>query len=515
MIRTYLNPRHLNFLIAIVVLAGIIFRSIQPFGATSLWFDELTSALNIQSRSLSQLATQQLEYNQVAPVGFLFLEKISTWIFGQTDFAYRFFPWLFAVLSFPLFVLISKRFLSGTYLLAAIILFSGSMAACLYSGQAKQYSGDLTICLFLVWSTLYLLDNNPKKWETVFIAIAGGLGILCCFQAVPLSLFLLFCLGIYFFKSKTLFSRKYLIWISIIWITSVVLLVSYSQIAVGNTVKSAMTEYWANSNNGFPPKSGLLNYISWFPSKLLEELTFFNGWWFGSQIKFISILSLVLVVLSIPGLIYLAKKSTYKTLILFSPLLIALFLAIFRIMPFANRVSLYASFPFLITGIAAFQVLKEWKPRIFYPVIMAAFVLGISFIPMVYLIKSNPPLYAQPTQLILKELKKEMQPGDILFVYHKARHAVRFYGPREGITSCQIAKSHDDIESYLREIDSLRGNKRVWFFYTQWTEEQPFPDSIKKYMGNVIGREIGQIKDPYGCTEDLEAAAYLYDLSSH
>jgi hypothetical protein len=29
----------------------------------------------------------------------------------------------------------------------------------------------------------------------------------------------------------------------------------------------------------------------------------------------------------------------------------------------------------------------------------------------------------------------------------------------------------------------------------------------------VIGKEIARIKDPYGGTEDFEAAAYLYDLS--
>jgi hypothetical protein len=128
MLQTYLKPRHINFWIILVVLIGAVLRSIQFFGATSLWFDELTSALNIQSRSFSQLATQQLDYNQVAPVGFLFLEKISTLIFGENDLAFRFFPWLLSIISLPLFVLISKRFLSGAYLLGSVILFSGSIA---------------------------------------------------------------------------------------------------------------------------------------------------------------------------------------------------------------------------------------------------------------------------------------------------------------------------------------------------------------------------------------------------
>lgn len=49
--------------------------------------------------------------------------------------------------------------------------------------------------------------------------------------------------------------------------------------------------------------------------------------------------------------------------------------------------------------------------------------------------------------------------------------------------------------------------------YSQWTEKQTFPDSIKTYLGKVIGKEIGKIPDPHGGTEAQEAAAYLYDLT--
>ena len=513
MLQTYFKPRHINFWIAVVVLIGAVLRSIQFFGATSLWFDELTSALNIQSRSFSQLAAQQLDYNQVAPVGFLYLEKISALIFGENDLAYRFFPWLLSLISLPLFVQISKKFLSGPYLLGSLILFSGSYATFIYSGQAKQYSGDLTACLLLVWITLFLFDKKPNKWVIFFFAITGGISILSCFQAVPLSLFLIAFLVVNILRSKVLNEHKYILAIAFVWSLAALLNYYYSQIAIGNTVKSAMSDYWANSNNGFPPSGNIQKYVLWFPQKLLEELTFFNGWWYGGQIKPISLLSWVLLLISIPGIIYLIKKNSIKTIILFSPLIIALVLAGFRIMPFANRVSLYASFPLLISGLAGLQVIKDWKPKVILNPIIAIFVLLISSIPLYYLVKSKPPMLAQPTQPVLKELKEQMKQNDVLFVYHKARHAIRFYGPKEGITNYQIANSHDDITSYLREIDKLKGNKRVWFFYTQWTETQPFPDSIKQYMGNVIGKEIGQIKDPYGGTEDFEAAAYLYDLS--
>ena len=260
MLQTYFKPRHINFWIAVVILIGAVLRSIQFFGATSLWFDELTSALNIQSRSFYQLATQQLDYNQVAPVGFLYLEKISALIFGENDFAYRFFPWLLSLISLPLFLQISKKFLSGTYLLGSLILFSGSYAAFIYSGQAKQYSGDLTACLLLVWISLFLLDKKPNKWLIFFFAITGSVAILSCFQAVPLSLFLIAFLGVNFLRSKVLNEHKFIIVIAFVWSLAALLNYYYSQTAIGNTVKSAMSDYWANSNNGFPP-SGNIGFL--------------------------------------------------------------------------------------------------------------------------------------------------------------------------------------------------------------------------------------------------------------
>ena len=98
-------------------------------------------------------------------------------------------------------------------------------------------------------------------------------------------------------------------------------------------------------------------------------------------------------------------------------------------------------------------------------------------------------------------------------MYFKARHALNFYGAREGITQYKVGSNYDNIEQHLRQLDSLKGNKRVWFFFSQWTEKQPFPDSIKTYLGTVIGKEVRKIPDPYDGGEDLEASAHLYDLS--
>jgi hypothetical protein len=102
-----------------------------------------------------------------------------------------------------------------------------------------------------------------------------------------------------------------------------------------------------------------------------------------------------------------------------------------------------------------------------------------------------------------------MLPGDVLYVYYRGRHAVNFYGSREGITNYIVGGDYKKAEGYLRELDSLRGNKRVWFFYSQWVPPKPFPDTMKAYLGGVIGKEIMRIRDPYTEAPEIDKDAVM------
>ena len=62
------NPRHVNFWIAIIFITALALHSIHFIFRTSMWFDELTGALNVRDHSFYQLVTQSLDYNQVAAI---------------------------------------------------------------------------------------------------------------------------------------------------------------------------------------------------------------------------------------------------------------------------------------------------------------------------------------------------------------------------------------------------------------------------------------------------------------
>ena len=165
---------------------------------------------------------------------------------------------------------------------------------------------------------------------------------------------------------------------------------------------------------------------------------------------------------------------------------------------------------------AGLEALASWKQNkvVQYSTATLGVLLAINAALLMIIVPLfRPPYYSQPMQPVLKALKKKMQPGDVVYVYPKARWAMQFYAKREGIENYMVQKSDGTLDSLLRDADRLKGTKRVWYVFTQWTPSQPYPDSVKSYLGNVIGKEIDRVPDPYGLEGEQEAAAHLYDLS--
>ena len=106
----YLNlfsPQKLSW---IIIGFGIAIRLVQYLYNRSLWADEAVLALNIVNRSYLELL-QPLDYDQGAPIGFLWIEKLAIQLFGNNEYALRLFPLLSSILSIFIFYKLAKIFL--------------------------------------------------------------------------------------------------------------------------------------------------------------------------------------------------------------------------------------------------------------------------------------------------------------------------------------------------------------------------------------------------------------------
>jgi len=93
--------RVIDYFVKTVLFCGFILRTMQYSFNRSLWLDESILALNIVNRTFYGL-TKPLEYNQGAPLLFLFAQKLVISVFGNSDYALRAFPYFASIISLVL-----------------------------------------------------------------------------------------------------------------------------------------------------------------------------------------------------------------------------------------------------------------------------------------------------------------------------------------------------------------------------------------------------------------------------
>ncbi|MBD3162131.1 MAG: hypothetical protein GF328_08495, partial [Candidatus Latescibacteria bacterium] len=83
----------IRLLAGAAVAAGIALRAIALLQDRALWVDEACLALNVVGRSFGGFL-DRLSWDQVAPVGFLAVEKLLVMLIGPEEIAFRLFPFL-------------------------------------------------------------------------------------------------------------------------------------------------------------------------------------------------------------------------------------------------------------------------------------------------------------------------------------------------------------------------------------------------------------------------------------
>jgi hypothetical protein len=171
---TALRSRRL--LIGLVGL-GVTLRVAQYLSDRSLWADEASLALNLIGRPLGSL-TRPLEFNQAAPVGFLFVEGIVARVVGFSEDALRFFPLVAGVVSLPLFAWLARRLLSQAAAAVATLLFAVADGLIYYSSEVKPYGIDVAVAVALLAAALLIVEASPRRPRLPLVVGVAGLFLI-------------------------------------------------------------------------------------------------------------------------------------------------------------------------------------------------------------------------------------------------------------------------------------------------------------------------------------------------
>ena len=183
-----------NTVVWIALGWGIIIRLWLYFQSQDLIIDEANVVRNLYDIGFLGLL-RPLQYEQYAPPLFLWIEELSTLLFGYGEKATRLYPLICGVASLFLFRAIMKPLVSSKALWLPMAIMSCNYLLILYVAQVKQYMPDACIALLLIYLTSKQDIGTTKPLPFFFFWMPAG--VLAIGLSMP-SVFVLAGVGCYF-----------------------------------------------------------------------------------------------------------------------------------------------------------------------------------------------------------------------------------------------------------------------------------------------------------------------------
>ena len=166
-------------MLVLLIGLGLFLRLRQYVFDRSFWLDEARLANNVVERSLGDLLTLPLDWNQAAPPGFLVAVKSATWVLGESPKALRFVPLLAGVAALWVAWALGRAALrhgSARLCLVGAVCFAPMLVY--YSSELKQYGSDATFVLLALWLGAIF---RAERWKSgvVALALAGSVSLWC------------------------------------------------------------------------------------------------------------------------------------------------------------------------------------------------------------------------------------------------------------------------------------------------------------------------------------------------
>lgn len=478
---------------------------INYFNNSGLWLDESMLALNLLDKSFVKLLLP-LDFNQVAPILFLWFEKLNVIIFGTGELALRLFPLTCSILSLPLLYLVASNLLKNQKAaLIALFIFAVTPIQVRFSAETKQYMTDVFIILLLLRVFGLYHDLRDRK-SMLLLAFTGSFAIFLSNIAV----IVLFMLGI-FWLFKNLISRrcnplKFVV--LAIWMATFV--IYYYYFIADHKNESLMLSYWVN--NFLPLNPFHLEFWNFLYSngfKVFFEFILYTKAGFSTQMNNIIIL-LFLALYAIALIFMITRRDLVMIYFLTFPILVHLLLSGFRMYPFDTRLALYFS-PLVIMTISygIYQLyiisLKMMKARL--PGLIALMII-LSVFP--YKLFTNFPVEVDGARDAIYFINKNYSNGQKVYISFYTLPMFQYYEQTSRVTwsNATIIKGAKkdrkmDFQADSASLKNLDGE--AWLLFAHLS---PKNEKVHRLILKEL-EQRGQIKRSF---HSKISAAYLFDF---
>lgn len=469
---------------------GILLRLFHFFYNRSLWMDEVYLASSLVKMNYAELVNQTLDYQQKAPIGFLWVVKTFVNLLGTNEMVLRLFPLLCGITALFVAVPVCRFFLKPVGAVLAVGILSLAPPLIFHSVEIKQYQTELLATLLAFY--IYIRYHQQRAWLPLFlwgcwgavilwfsyssVFILGGIGIA------------LSCLSVYR-KDWSLFFRQLVPFLS--WLVSFT--VNYL-LFTHKHAESKWIVYWFDFYHCFmplPPANS--TDLRWYVSALYQLMDYPLGlnWKFYTgnavAIKFLLKLPWVPVAALFYGIWRFARERK-DFLVLLVPFLLVFTASGLKLYPLVERFWVFISplfILFIAKGIQDMSSgLSKYRLKLLLPVLLLTGPVCGSLLFLLH-----------PDQLIIHKrsfqrqaltfIDQRFKPGDIVYIYWNNRPGYRFYRETypfkfeavEGKDYRYVSSDYPDYLSHLKQdFKAFKGKKRIWlvwndFFHTDIGEQ--------------------------------------------
>jgi hypothetical protein len=348
----------------IILAVGLGLRFYQYLMGRTLWEDETHLALNYIKYGYIRLL-QPMDFIQAAPLIFNYATKTFGLLFNYNELSLRAFPFIWSVLTLPLFYHIALQLTKRPAVaLISFLLFSVNMVLIYFSTELKPYAVDVSVYLLMVYLTMSM-HPYVVKHRTALLAVGGCV----CILSSNVTFIVLICIGCYMLM-KWVRNRS-------IPASDIIIIASWAVVFLTNYFlfihnHPATHDQRVNYAFAFCPTNVFSPAFASFMSTTIRETFFTMLLMISSAYGFAWVL--LLIVLVAVGYI-LFRKQWALLIFVVLPILLHLALSALKLYPFWYRLILYLVPCFIIIISLGTWLIAEFLMQKTHKAVGVAFVL--------------------------------------------------------------------------------------------------------------------------------------------
>lgn len=164
------------------VLVGISLRLLRLGLNFPLWGDEAFVALNFFDSDFASL-TKPLRHYQIAPLGFLWLEKAAVLLFGTSEFTLRLTPCLAGIFAFLISFKCAQIITPPKTALLTLAILAVSYYPIRHACEVKPYAFDFLAATIFLWLGATALKKNSSSRPLFLLAALSPILLFTSFPA--------------------------------------------------------------------------------------------------------------------------------------------------------------------------------------------------------------------------------------------------------------------------------------------------------------------------------------------